>query len=60
MLEIDILRNSSQKKLDVLRDAFYGFGCPKRPCSTTLLKRFEILIDLSMFEQKWDTFECGL
>ena len=29
MLEIDILRNSSQKKLGVLRGAL-GFGCPKR------------------------------
>ena len=26
MLEIDILRNSSQKKLGVLRDGFYGFA----------------------------------
>ena len=34
MLEIDILRNSSQKKLGVLNGAFEGFGCPKRqtPC----------------------------
>ena len=30
MLEIDILRNSSQKTLGVLRGAFQGFGCPKR------------------------------
>ena len=30
MLEIDILRNSSQKNLGVLRGAFSGFGCPKR------------------------------
>ena len=30
MLEIDILRNCSQKYLGVLRSAFYGFGCPKR------------------------------
>ena len=36
MLMIDILRNSSQNNLGVLRGAFYGFGCPKRhpdrPC----------------------------
>ena len=30
MLEVDILRNSSQKSLGVLRGAFKGFGCPKR------------------------------
>ena len=30
MLEIDILRNSSPKKVGVLRGAFEGFGCPKR------------------------------
>ena len=34
MLEIDILRNSSQKKLGVLRGAFEGFGCPKRQTKT--------------------------
>ena len=30
MLEIDILRNSSQISLGVLRVGFKGFGCPKR------------------------------
>ena len=30
MLEIDILRNSSQFFGGVLRGAFEGFGCPKR------------------------------
>ena len=30
MLEIDILRNSSQNYLGVLRGVFQGFGCPKR------------------------------
>ena len=30
MLEINILRNSSQIFLGVLRGAFLGFGCPKR------------------------------
>ena len=29
MLEIDILRNSSQKKLGVQRGPFLGFMCPK-------------------------------
>ena len=29
LLEIDILRNSSQNNLGVLRGAFYGFGSPK-------------------------------
>ena len=28
MLDIDILRNSSQKNLDILRGEFLGFGCP--------------------------------
>ena len=30
MLEIDILRNSSNFFWGVLRGAFLGFGCPKR------------------------------
>ena len=30
VLEIDILRNSSQKDLGVLRDAFEGFGVSKK------------------------------
>ena len=30
MVEIDVLRNSSQIFLGVLRGAFKGFGCPKR------------------------------
>ena len=38
MLEIDILRNSSQKHLGFLRDAFYGFGCPKRHTEALLAK----------------------
>ena len=29
MLEIDILRNSSQKNLGVLMGAIKGLGCPK-------------------------------
>ena len=38
MVEIDILRNSSQKFLGVLRGAFKGFGCPKRHPDTLLAK----------------------
>ena len=38
MLEIDILRNSSQKDVGVLRDAFEGFGCPKRYPDALLAK----------------------
>ena len=30
MIEIDISRNFSPRKLGVLRGAFEGFGCPKR------------------------------
>ena len=37
MLEFDILRNSSQKYLDVLRGAFW-FGCPKRHPDALLAK----------------------
>ena len=36
MLEIDILRNSSQNILGVLRGAFSGFWCPKRQPDTLL------------------------
>ena len=38
MLEIEILRNSSPKKLGVLRGAFLGFGCPKRHPDALLAK----------------------
>ena len=38
MLEIDILRNSSQIFLGVLRVAFLGLGCPKRHPDTLLAK----------------------
>ena len=38
MLEIDILRNSSQKNLGVLRGAFSGFGCAKRHPDALLAK----------------------
>ena len=38
MLEIDILRNSSPKKVGVLRDAFGWFGCQKRHPDALLAK----------------------
>ena len=38
LLEIDILRNSSQKVLGVLRCAFEEFGCPKRHLDPLLAK----------------------
>ena len=41
MLEIDILRNSTQTILGVLRVAFYGFGCPKRHPDALLAKTMD-------------------
>ena len=38
MLKINILRNSSQKKLGVLRGAFKGFGCRNRHQDALLAK----------------------
>ena len=38
MLEIDILRNSSPKKVGVLRGAFEGFGRPERHPDALLAK----------------------
>ena len=38
MLEIDILRNSSQKLLGVLRVDFGGFGCPNDAQTTCWLR----------------------
>ena len=38
ILEFDILRNSSQSFLGVLRGAFLGFGCPKRHPDALLAK----------------------
>ena len=38
MFEIDILGNSSQTSLGVLRVAFLGFGCPKRHPDALLAK----------------------
>ena len=41
MLEIDILRNSSQNILGVLRGALEVFGCPKRHPDALLAKTME-------------------
>ena len=41
MLEIDILRNSSQKSLGVLRGTFQWFGCPKRHPDALLAKTMD-------------------
>ena len=38
LLEIDILRNSSQKVFGVLRCAFVELGCPKRHPDALLAK----------------------
>ena len=38
MLEIDILRNSSQRVLGVLRGWVLGVGCPKRHPDALLAK----------------------
>ena len=37
-LEIEICRNSTLKKLGVLRCSFKGFGCPKRHPDALLAK----------------------
>ena len=38
ILEFDILRNSTQSFLGVLRGAFLGFGCPNRHPDALLAK----------------------
>ena len=48
MLEIDILRNSSQK-LGVLRGVFYGFGCPKRHPEAMLAKIMAVFFGSPVF-----------
>ena len=44
MFEIDILENSSQNFLGVLRGAFLGFGCPKRHPDALLAKTMFLYI----------------
>ena len=44
MLEIDISRNSSPRKLGVLGGAFEGFGCPKRLPDALLAKTMIIIV----------------
>ena len=44
MLEIDILRNSSPRKVGVLRGAFEGFGCPKRHPDALLAKTLVLVL----------------
>ena len=44
MLEIDILRNSSQKYLGVQKGAFEWFVCPKRHPDALLAKTLEVTI----------------
>ena len=41
-LESEILRNSTQKDLGVLRGSFQGFGCPKRHLDTLLAKTMSL------------------
>ena len=41
-LEINILRNSSQIFLGVLRGVFQGFGCPKRHPDALLAKTMTV------------------
>ena len=41
MVEIDILRNSSEFILAVLKGAFKGFGCPKRHPDALLAKTMD-------------------
>ena len=36
--KIEIFRNSTLKKLGVLRDSFQGFGCPKKHPDALLAK----------------------
>ena len=43
MLEIDILRHFSPRKVGVLRGAFQGFGCPKRHPDALLAKTMLII-----------------
>ena len=44
MLEIDISRNSSPRKLGVLWGAFEGFGCPKRHPDALLAKTMMTIV----------------
>ena len=53
MLEIDILRNSSQKNLGVLRGAFKGLGCLERHPIALLAKTMAIA-------QKHDRHICNV
>ena len=52
MLEIDILRNSSQKSLGVLMGAFKGLGCPKRHPDALLAKTMVRHIFIKVLEIK--------
>ena len=45
MLEIAILRNSSQKHLGVLRGAFLRFGCPKKHPDALLAKTMDQVLE---------------
>ena len=44
MLEIDILRHFSPRKVGVLRGAFQGFGCPKRHPDALLAKTMNLTL----------------
>ena len=62
MLEIDILRNSSPRKVGVLRGAFEGFGCPKRHPDALLAVRLDTnkLSIYSIFSLVSDIFVLGI
>ena len=51
-LEIEIFRNSTLKKLGVLRGSFQGFGCPKRHPDTLLAKTMQCGFSFQKYQQK--------
>ena len=54
MLDIDILRNSSQSILGVLRDAFKGLGVEKDTQTPCWLRPWLVCLNLA----NWSIFPC--
>ena len=59
MLEIDILRNSSPRKVGVLRGAFEGFGCPKRHPDALLAKTMIVVQSLAYMYKSISMFSIS-
>ena len=59
MLEIDILRNSSQNILGVLKGDFWGFECPNDTQMPFWRRLWFVRHMMPLYPAGWDPFPCS-